>query len=371
MADQPGFFDLDERLAQLSRAGDPLERLSAVVDFELFRPALDAALSRSDRSKGGQPPKDAVIMFKVLVLQALYGISDEQAEYQIGDRLSFMRFLGLGLGDRVPDRTTIWLYRERLTRAGAIDALFERFDAALKDQGYFALGGQIMDASIVEAPRQRNTDGEKAAIKQGKSADEIWPDDPHKARQKDTEARWTLKRGRVKPKPGREGLEGQKPDTSERMAEGLVIPAFGYKSHINIDRRHGLIRRWTVTNAAAHDGARLPGLLDPDAFGAKVWADTAYRSKKNEKTLERAGRVSMIHFKKPKGRPMPGPQQRANRARSKVRTHVEHVFGAQKTTLGLVIRTVGLARAKTKIGMVNLVYNMRRLVWLSQKPAPA
>lgn len=371
MAGQPGFFDLDERLAQLSQAGDPLERLTAVVDFELFRPVLDRALARSDRAKGGQPPKDAVMMFKVLVLQALYGVSDEQAEYQIRDRLSFMRFLGLGLGDKVPDRTTIWLYREQLTRAGAIDALFERFDTELKGRGYFALGGQIVDASIVEAPKQRTTDGEKAAIKEGKSADDIRPDDPHKARQKDTDARWTLKRGRVKPGPGREGMEGPEPGKSERMAEGLVIPAFGYKSHINIDRRHELIRRWSVTHAAAHDGARLGELLNPDAFGSKVWADTAYRSQKNQKELERAGRVSMIHFKKPKGRPMPAAHRRANRARSKVRARIGHVFGARKTTLGLVIRTVGLVRARTRIGMVNLVYNMRRLVWLSRKPAPA
>lgn len=364
---QGGFFDWDERLEQLSAAGDPLERLARVVDFELFREELDKALQRSDRSKGGQPPKDSVMMFKVLVLQALYGISDEQAEYQIRDRLSFMRFLGLGLGDKVPDRTTVWLFREQLTRAGAVEALFERFDAALKERGYFALGGQILDASIVEAPKQRNTDGEKAAIKQGKSADEIWPDDPHKARQKDTDARWTVKRGRVKRKPGRDAVEG----SSERVAEGLRIPAFGYKSHINIDRTHGLIRCWTVTNASAHDGARLPDLLDADAFGSKVWADTAYRSKKNEKAIGKAGRVSMIHFKKPKGKPMPGSHKRANRARSKVRSRIEHVFGEQKARLGLVIRTVGITRAKTKIGMVNLAYNMRRLLWLEARAAPA
>lgn len=280
-----------------------------------------------------------------------------------------MRFLGLGLGDAVPDRTTIWLFREGLTKAGAVDALFERFDAALKDQGYFALGGQILDASIVEAPKQRMTDGEKALIKDGKNADEIWPDDPHKARQKDVDARWTIKRGRVKRKPGRDKVEGQ----TERAAEALMIPSFGYKSHINIDRRFGLIRRWTVTNAAAHDGARLPELLNGQALGSRVWADTAYRSKRPEAeaALEKAGRISMIHFKKPKGKPMSGPHKRANAARSKIRSGVEHVFGAQKSRLGLVIRTISLARARTKIGLVNLAYNMRRLLWLEGRTAPA
>lgn len=118
---QRGFFDVDERLAALSAAGDPLERLSAVVDFELFRPVLDAALARSDRSRGGRPPYDAVLMFKVLVLQALYSLLDDACEFQIRDRLSFMRFLGLGLGDRVPDAKTIWLFRERLVCQPARD----------------------------------------------------------------------------------------------------------------------------------------------------------------------------------------------------------------------------------------------------------
>ena len=147
MAGQPGFFDLDERYAALSAAGDPLERLAAVIDFELFRAELDDALARSDRAKGGRPPYDAVLMFKVLILQTLYTLSHDQTEYQIRDRLSFMRFLGLGLEDRVPDAKTIWLLREQLTKAGAVERLFTRFDAVLRDAGYLAMGGQIVDAS--------------------------------------------------------------------------------------------------------------------------------------------------------------------------------------------------------------------------------
>lgn len=158
---------------------------------------------------------------------------------------------------------------------------------------------------------------------------------------------------------------------SERMAEGLMIPAFGYKNHVNVDRRYRLIRRWTVRHAAAHDGARLPDLLDPEAFASGVWADTAYRSKANEAAIRGAGRRSMVHFKKPKGRPMPGPQQRANRARSKVRSSVEHVFADQKSRMGLFVRTVGMARSKAKIGLANLAHNMRRLIWLESRPTPA
>jgi transposase, IS5 family len=164
---QRGFFDLDERYAALSAAGDPLEKLSALIDFEIFRPALDAALQRSDGSKGGRPPMDAVMMFKTLVLQTLYGLSDAQTEFQILDRRSFGRFLGLDDGDNTPDETTIWRFREALVRANAIEALFARFDTHLKDQGYLAMGGQIVDASIIAAPRQRMTDEERAIVKNG------------------------------------------------------------------------------------------------------------------------------------------------------------------------------------------------------------
>lgn len=163
MADQRGFFDFDERYAALSRAGDPLERLLAVVDFEIFRPELDAALKRSDGSKGGRPPIDPVRMFKVLILQALYGLSDAQAEFQIMDRRTFGRFLGIDDGDAVPDETTIWRFREALVRAGAVETLFARFDAHLRGAGYLAMGGQIVDASIVAAPaheRRRARHGE-------------------------------------------------------------------------------------------------------------------------------------------------------------------------------------------------------------------
>ena len=151
MAGQSGFFDAEDRLRALSGAGDPPERLKAVVDFELFRAELEAALRRGDRSRGGRPAYDAVLMFRVLVLQTLYTLSDDQTEYQIRDRLSFMRFVGLALHDAVPDAKTIWLYREQLTKAGALQRAFHRFDAMLRERGYLAMGGQIVDATVIEA----------------------------------------------------------------------------------------------------------------------------------------------------------------------------------------------------------------------------
>jgi transposase, IS5 family len=191
MPGQPSFFDVDERHAALSAAGDPLERLASVVDFELFRAELDAALARSDRARDGRPPYDPVLMFKVLIVQTLYSLSDDQAEYQIRDRLSFMRFLGLALEDRVPDAKTIWLFREQLTRAGAIERLFRRFDAVLRAAGYLAMGGQIVDATVIQARRPRLSRDEKATVKGG-AVPEGWS--KAKRAQMDTDGRWTLKR---------------------------------------------------------------------------------------------------------------------------------------------------------------------------------
>ncbi|GBR55222.1 hypothetical protein GCM10007872_00610 [Gluconobacter sphaericus NBRC 12467] len=119
------------------------------MDFEAFRPDLEKALAYSDGSKGGRPPFDPVQMFKILVIRTLNNLSDERTEYVINDRLSFMRFLGLGLSDRVPDAKTVWLFRERLPRAGAIDILLNRFNAVLRNAGYLPILGQILDATLV------------------------------------------------------------------------------------------------------------------------------------------------------------------------------------------------------------------------------
>lgn len=358
MRGQAGFWDIDERYARLSASGDPLEKLNMVVPWEIFRKPLDKALKRSDRARGGRPPYDTLMMFKILVLQALYNLSDDQAEFIINDRLSFMRFLGLNLGDPVPDAKTIWLFREHLTQAGAVENLFARFDKHLTKSGYLAMGGQIVDATVVSAPKQRNTDGEKADIKAGK-VPQTWKDKPAKLRQKDRDARWTVKYSKAKPrKDGKKQID-------------IAVPAFGYKNHIQIDRRHGLIRRWKTTDAARYDGAQLRNLLDKTNTASKVWADTAYRSKKNETWLERQGFVSCIHTKKPKGKPMSERASKANGKRSKIRAFVEHPFARMKGPMALFIRTIGMARARTKIGMANLAYNFQRLVWLNRKPAPA
>ena len=319
MGRQPGFFDLEERLALLSAKGDGLERLSAVVDFELFRPELECAVPRADRSQGGRPPFDHVLMFKVLVLQTQNNLSDERTEFYLRDRLTWMRFLGLRLGDPVPDANTIWTFREALTKAGAVERLFELFDRQLRAAGYLAMSGQLVDASIVAAPKQRNTKAEKQAIKEGRIP-EGWQDKPAKLRQKDRDARWTLKYTKAKPR------EDGQPQVD------LAIPQFGYQNHLSADRRHRLIRRWRVTNAAAHAGSRLGDLLDPGNTASDVWADSAYRSWKNEVMLRERMLVSHIHRKKPADKAMPARTAKANARKSAVRSQVEHIWTLPKTS---------------------------------------
>src|SRR6476620_2665811 len=270
MRGQAGFFDIEERLKELSAKGDTLERLNGLVDFELFRPDLERAVPRADRSRGGRPPFDHVLMFKILILQAMHALSDERTEFLIKDRLSFMRFLGLGLADPVPDANTIWTFREALKKAGAIDGLFQRFDQTLRSAGFLAMSGQIVDATIVAAPKQRNTIEEKKAIREGCIPDD-WKSKPAKLAQKDRDARWTVKYTKAKPRE-----DGSLPVVD------LAIPAFGSKNHVLIDRGFGLIRKWTATHAAAHDGARLEDVLDRDNTASEGWADTAYRSARNE-----------------------------------------------------------------------------------------
>jgi len=245
---QTGLLDWQIRFKQLDNGGDPLPRIQTMVDWKLFRPLLEVVRDKERKSNAGRKPFDVVLMFKALILQSLYNLSDEQTEFQIRDRLSFMRFLDLSLGDDVPDAKTIWLFREQLTETGVIEKAFDQFEAYLCEQGFSARKGQIVDASIVPVPRQRNSREENKRIKQGE-VPEDWSE--QKKRQKDTDARWTKKNGQN---------------------------YYGYKNHIDVDVKHKLIRSYEVTSASVHDSQVFEGLLDEDNSSRDVWADSAYRS---------------------------------------------------------------------------------------------
>jgi transposase, IS5 family len=350
--DPQSLFSLNDHLEALSKEGDPLEVLQKTVDFEYFRAWLVEGLGYGDGSKGGRPPFDPVMMFKALILQAQHNLSDARMEFMIRDRLSWMRFLGLSLGDTTPDENTIRHFRNRITETGTLKRVMKAFDWQLQKKGYIPMSGQIVDASLVPAPKQRNTEGEQQAIKSGKSAKQIWPDEKNKAAQKDTDARWTLKIG---------GKVRYREDGTPLAM--IALPVFGYKSHISIDKRYGFIRLMAVTSASTADGRLLKQVVSTDNTGSEVWADSAYRSRSNEKWLGDRMLTSRIHRKKPMGKPMPRATARANAARSSIRAHVEHVFAHQKNRFGLFIRTIGIARAEAKLTLANLAYNFDRLIF--------
>src|ERR1700751_1347613 len=342
---QFGFFDADRRLAAITAKGDPLEMIARVVPFESFRAEIEAAVLTpvsEKKSSADRKPIDVMVMFRMLVLQSLYKLSDEQVEYQVRDRLSFRRFLGLGIEDGIPDGTTLWLFRETLAKAGLVEKMFERFGQHLEAKGYIARGGQMVDATIVPVPKQRNSRDENAEVKAGKTP-EAWEKNPAKSRQKDKDARWTKKHGKS---------------------------FYGYKNHVNADAKHKLIRHYAVTDAAVHDSQELGGRLDEGNTGNDGFADSAYRSAEIEAKLRASAYNSRIHRRGRRNHPLSLAQVRANHAKSRIRARIEHVFGAQQNAPGgRIVRTIGIVRARAKIGLQNLAYNIRRLVTLERLAA--
>ena len=335
---QIGFWDESLRLEKLSKLGDSLEKLNHAIDWELFRPKLTKVFKKQAKGAGGRSPYDYVMLFKVLVLQRIYNLSDDQTEYQINDRMSFMRFLGLGLGDRVPDAKTIWLYRDTLTKANVIRELFDLFNAQLEDAGLITHTGTIVDATIVEAPRQHNHHDENNDIKQGKTPEE-WekPQNIHKLRQKDMDARWTRK--------GREFH-------------------FGYKDHVKADADSKLITDYTVTPANVHDSQPMPAMINKT--DKAVYADSAYWGSVVAEALPDTVE-NHIHERGTKKQPLTEEQKASNRIKSKTRCRIEHIFGFMTGSMhGITVRSVGIARAEFNIGLTNLIYNLCRFEFLNR-----
>jgi IS5 family transposase len=335
-----GLFDIEFRLEDLTKNGDPLVALNRCVNWELFREDLHTIREKERKSAAGRKPFDEVLMFKILVLQSLYNLGDDAVEYQVRDRLSFMRFLGLTLGDRVPDAKTIWLFREELKQAGLVKRLFKKFDGYLQEQGFKARKGQIVDASIISVPIQRNSREENKQIKEG-TLPECWSE--AKRRQKDVHAQWSARSHKH---------------------------SYGYKNHISIDAGHKLIRDYTVTDGSVHDGQVFTELLDETNTSRDVWADSAYRSETNRAELKRRGYREHLQRKGCRYRKLTDWEKQGNRTRSRVRCRIEHVFGIQAQMAGtLLLRTIGQARAEVKIGLRNLAYNIHRLSRLAPSTA--
>jgi IS5 family transposase len=335
---QIGLFDVDNRLKELSEMGDPLEKLSEAIDWKQFKPIIERAFRKDRKSNAGRPPFDFIMMFKILILQSMYNLSDAQTQFQIIDRHTFKRFLGLRDENRIPDEKTIWLFRETLTRQDVIKKLFDLFDRFLNQAGYNAKKGQIIDATFIEMPRQRNSREENDDIKNGRAPDG-WVEQPAKLRQKDLDGRWTKKNNETH---------------------------YGYKNHLNVDAKNKLIRGYAVTAANVHDSQVFEDLLDTDNTGKMVYADSAYRSDQIDKVLKEKRLHNRINRKGYRNKPLSKFQEQMNRQRSSVRVRIEHVNGRLSQFMGGWIHCIGRLRAAGKVGLMNLVYNMTRYAYLER-----
>ena len=329
-----GLFDEEFTKERLSTIGNPLESISKVIDFEMFRESLEnKLLNTNKKNNAGAKPYDIVMLFKILILQRYYGLGDSQVEYQILDRTSFKIFLGLETGDKVPDEKTVWSFRERITRTGLVEELFEQFTSFLEAQELIFNQGQLIDASFTVAPRQRNTREENKKIKNGEGGD-LWNDEPNKKKHKDIDARWTKKNGET---------------------------FYGYKNHAKVDTKSKFINTYTVTDASVHDSQALDDLLTEKDKAQDLHADSAYTGEEQEKIIQKYGMNNKVHQRKYRNTPLTNKQKASNTNKSKIRARVEHVFGFMEQSMnGLVLRSVGIVRATGIIGLINLTYNLFR-----------
>jgi len=346
MRKQLMMFGADVQLDRISKLGDPLEKLDAAIDWDMFRATIRKRVRKADYSKGGRPPIDEIVMFKITLLQDWNNISDDKTEFMINDRLSFQRFLGMELGEKSPDAKTIWLFKEMLSKDG-LRELFDFFNDKLQELGVVKREGSLVDATFVDAPKQRNSRDENKKIKNGEIPEE-WqaPENTNKLEQKDTDARWTKKGNEVH---------------------------FGYKDHVKVDNESKIIIDFTVTPASVHDVNEFEGLIDIN--DKEAWLDAGYASTDHvAKIMEKYPNI-ILHIceKGKKNAPLTDEQKASNREKSKTRSRVEHVFGYITRFMGgITVNTIGINRAEREICGMNLAYNLKRIAFLvNAKKIPA
>ena len=338
MGKQLMIFGADLQLERISKLGDPLEKLNVAIDWDMFRASIRKRVRKEDYSKGGRPPTDEIVMFKITLLQDWNNISDDTTEFMINDRLSFQRFLGMELGEKSPDAKTIWLFKEKLGKDG-LRELFDFFNVKLFELGVVKRKGSLIDATFVDAPKQRNSREENAKIKNGEVPEE-WqkPENANKLEQKDTDARWTKK-----------GNETH----------------YGYKDHVKVDNETKIITDFSVTAASVHDVNEFEGLIDIN--DREAWLDAGYASADHIARIMEKYPDIILHIceKGKRNAPLTEEQKASNREKSKTRSRVEHVFGYITRFMGGInVRTIGIDRAEREICGMNLAYNLKRIAFL-------
>lgn len=332
-----GLFDIQFHEDKIKEYQPPLSKLDKIINWNIFKEPIEKALYVKPKGLGGRPPFCKLLMFKILILQKYYNLSDKQTEFQINDRTSFKLFLGLSIGDKIPDEKTLWHFKEQLTKKDLSQDLFNLFTKQLINNDIIMKEGSIIDASFVDVPRQRNNKDDNKDIKKGAIPLSFAKKDKNgnysKLSQKDVDARWTKK-----------GDEKH----------------YGYKDHINADKNTKLITKYSVSIASLHDSKETKNIINET--DNTLYADSAYRSKEIEKYLEDKQCKSFVHEKGYRGSPLSKEQKESNNIKSKVRARVEHIFGFMTNSMNnaLYMRCIGINRIRFNIGFLNLTYNLFR-----------
>jgi len=345
------------QLDRLEKMGDPLIDINKIINWEIFRQPLENAIRKPDYSQGGRPPWDVILMFRIVMLMSWYNLSYSQAQYQVNNRLDFMRFLGVEVGARLPDENTIWDFKEALKNTGLERRLFELFNESLEHLGIKVSAGVMVDASFVEVPRRRviserelkepekllENESIQVTLEEAEDKTVVSAEDDsteHILRQTDFEARYTKKNGQT---------------------------FFGYKDHAAVDKDTKLILDYDVTSAEIHDSQVFLDFVNEGTSG--VWADSAYLSAEiRAALLAKNPNISInICNRAYRNKPLTDEQKLENSVISKIRARVEHVFGYMTRSMGgMVLNCIGIERAKRDIGLKNLGYNIRRTVTIKR-----
>ncbi|GHT45228.1 hypothetical protein FACS189454_04360 [Planctomycetales bacterium] len=302
---QPSFISAETNTEKLYQLNSFLKRLAGDVDWEAFRPLL--SVLRKAQPKGGRPPFDVVLMFKIIVLKSQYNLSDEMTEFFTRDRKTFQDFPDITLYQTIPDAKTIWLFAEQMKNAGLEEVLFDKFLETLESKGIHPQGGTLVDGTFVEVPRPHNTKSENAQLKKGEIPEDF-KSNPHRLAQKECDGNWAKKGSAA---------------------------FFGYKDHPWVDAFWKLMWGYAVTPAAVHDSVPcldvIPAKPSPGCEGA--YGDSAYSGKEIAEELLKRGYDPRICGKGYRNHPLTEEQKESNRLKSKVRCRIEHVFGEQKTRM--------------------------------------
>lgn len=337
---QLGFLDVNDAYARLDAAGDPLVSLDTLINWRGLAVLMQGISfdANSNGGKGGHKPLSGLLMAKILILQACNNLGDDRMEFLINDRLSYKRFLGLSLSQKSPDAKTIWLWRERMLYSGLHEKIFAWFEGELVKAGFEAKGGQIVDATFVPTHKPTGKHKKKIAEEAPLTAAQAQPIDP--------DATFTKKGG---------------------------VTYHGYKNHTGVDAKRKLIRKQTTSTASVHDSQKLEDILIPQPADASeedrvVWGDAAYPSEEVLAMLAAMNIICKIHERAYRNKPLTACQKATNRVKSRMRARVEHVYGHMNTAMGgLMMHTIGIGRAKVKITLKNLAYNMQCFVFLASQ----